>query len=82
MCLGRSVTYVLGTYPANPMVTFGGIPLAAEDVFYVGATPEAAGLYQLAIRVPATALPGDNQVVLNVYGKSTPTGPVVPVAAP
>src|SRR5690606_37451255 len=24
---------------ANPMVTFGGIPLAAENVLYVGSTP-------------------------------------------
>jgi uncharacterized protein (TIGR03437 family) len=67
---------------ANPMVTFGGIPLAAENVLYVGATPDAAGLYQLAIRVPATAMPGANQVVLTVYGKSTPDGPVVTVAGP
>jgi uncharacterized protein (TIGR03437 family) len=67
---------------ANPMVTVGGIPLAAENIHYVGSTPEAAGLYQLAIRVPATALPGDNQVVLTVYGKSTPAGPMVTVAAP
>ncbi len=67
---------------ANPMVTFGGIPLAAENVLYVGATPETAGLYQLAIRVPQTALPGPNQVALTVYGKSTLAGPTVAVAAP
>jgi uncharacterized protein (TIGR03437 family) len=67
---------------ANPMVTFGGIPMAAEDVFYVGVTPGTAGLYQLAIRVPASAIPGDNQVVLTVYGKSTPLGPVVPITSP
>jgi uncharacterized protein (TIGR03437 family) len=64
------------------MVTFGGIPMAAEDVFYVGVTPGTAGLYQLAIRVPASAIPGDNQVVLTVYGKSTPLGPVVPITSP
>ena len=67
---------------ANPIVTFGGIPMASEDVLYVGVTPTTAGLYQLAIRVPAMALPGDNQVELTVYGKSTPLGPVIPVAAP
>jgi uncharacterized protein (TIGR03437 family) len=67
---------------AKPMVTFGGIPMAPDDVLYVGVTPNTAGLYQLAIRVPATALPGNNQVVLTVYGKSTPVGPVIPVAAP
>ena len=64
------------------MVTFGGIPMAPEDVLYVGVTPNTAGLYQLAIRVPAGAQPGNNQVVLTVYFKSTPLGPVIPVAAP
>ena len=64
------------------MVSFGGIFLAPEDVFYVGVTPQTAGLFQLAIRVPVGAQPGNNQVVLTVYGRSTPVGPVIPVAAP
>ena len=67
---------------ANSTVTFGGIPMAAEDVFYVGVTPFTAGLYQLAIRVPVSAQPGNNQVILTVYGKSTPVGPVIPVTSP
>ncbi len=67
---------------ANPMVTFGGIPMSSEDVLYVGVTPTTAGLYQLAIRVPANALPGNNEVILTVYGKSTPVGPVIPVVVP
>lgn len=67
---------------ADPTVSFGGVVMDPNDIFYVGVTPQAAGLYQLAIRVPANAQPGDRQVVLTVYGKSTPTGPVIPVAAP
>ncbi len=67
---------------ARPIVTFGGIPMHREDVFYVGVTPTTAGLYQLAIRVPAIAMTGNNQVVLTVYGKSTPIGPVIPVVVP
>lgn len=67
---------------ANPTVSFGGVVMDPGDVLYVGVTPQAAGLYQLAIRVPANAQPGDNQVLLTVYGKSTPVGPVVPVEAP
>jgi uncharacterized protein (TIGR03437 family) len=80
---------------ANPTVIFGGVALAPEDVLYVGATPNTAGLYQLVIRVPAVAIPGSqqipgrvtditrcgfqcNQVILTVYGKSTPVGPVIP----
>jgi len=62
------------------MLGFGGIFLAQDDVLYVGVTPNTAGLYQLAIRVPAVAIAGNYQVVLTVYGKSTPVGPVVPVA--
>ena len=67
---------------ANPTVTFGGVVMASDNVLYVGVTPGTAGLFQLAIRVPAAAQPGNNQVVLTVYGKSTPIGPVIPVAAP
>jgi uncharacterized protein (TIGR03437 family) len=66
---------------ANRTVSFGGIVMDPADVFYVGVTPQAAGLYQLAIRVPANAQPGNRQVVLTVGGKSTPAGPVIPVAA-
>ncbi len=67
---------------ANPTVTLGGVPLAPEDVFYVGVTPNTAGLFQLAIRIPEGTPPGNQQVVLTVYGKSTPAGPVIPIAAP
>jgi len=62
------------------MLGFGGIFLAQDDVPYVGETPNTAGLYQLAIRVPAVAIAGNYQVVLTVHGKSTPVGPVVLVA--
>lgn len=64
------------------MVSFGGVIMDPADVLYVGVTPGSAGLYQLAIRIPEGAQSGNNQVVLTVYGKSTPVGPVVPVAAP
>lgn len=67
---------------ADAMVTFGGVPLAEGDIFYVGVTPQTAGLYQLVIRVPAGAQAGNNEVVLTAYGKSTPVGPVIPVVVP
>lgn len=67
---------------ANPKITLGGIQLANEDVLYVGVTPEAAGLYQAVIRIPVGTQPGNKQVVLTVYGKSTPVGPVIPIGAP
>ncbi|MDA0206340.1 MAG: hypothetical protein O2795_13445 [Acidobacteria bacterium] len=67
---------------ANPTVSFGGFVLNPQDVPYVGVAPGTAGLYQLVIYVPAGAQTGNHQVVLNVYGKSTPVGPVVPVVRP
>ena len=67
---------------ANAMITFGGVVLVPDDVFYIGVTPFTAGLLQAVIRIPAGAQPGNNQVVLTAYGKSTPVGPVIPVAAP
>lgn len=67
---------------ANPTVSFAGVILAPQDVPYVGVTPGTAGLYQVAIYVPAGAQTGNHQVVLTVYGKSTPIGPVIPVVRP
>lgn len=67
---------------ANRKITLGGIQLAHEDVLYVGVTPQTAGLYQAVIRIPANTTPGNKQVVLTVYGKSTPVGPVIPIGAP
>lgn len=67
---------------ANRKLTLGGIQLSENDLIYVGVTPQTAGLYQAAIRIPSNAQPGNQQVVLTVYGKSTPVGPVIPIAAP
>ena len=67
---------------ANPKITLGGIQLSEQDLIYVGVTPQAAGLYQAAIRIPVNTTPGNKQVVLTVYGKSTPVGPVIPIGEP
>lgn len=67
---------------ANRRITLGGIQLGEEDVFYVGVTPQTAGLYQAAIRIPVGTPPGNKQVILTAYGKSTPAGPVIPIGAP
>lgn len=67
---------------ANLTVTFGGMPLDPEDVLYWGITPGAAGVYQLAIVVPANAPPGNHRVALTLYGRSSPLGPVIPVTSP
>lgn len=64
---------------ANPSISIGGIVVAPEDVFYFGATPNTAGLYQVAIRIPANTPPGNQQVIITVYGVSSPVGPVIPI---
>ena len=67
---------------ANPKVAIGGVQLAPEDLLYVGLAPGTAGLYQLNIRIPETAAPGNQELTLTVYGKTSPTGPVIPIAEP
>jgi uncharacterized protein (TIGR03437 family) len=52
-------------------VTIGGVP---AQVLYAGLTPTFAGLYQLNLIVPA-GIPGGNQpIVLEVNGASSPPG--------
>ena len=68
---------------AGLTVTFDGVPLdPEEDVEYAGVAPGTAGVYQLAIRVPANAQPGNHQIGITVHGKSSPVGPVISVSAP
>jgi uncharacterized protein (TIGR03437 family) len=68
---------------ANPQISFGGVPLAAENILYIGAAPSAAGLWQLNMVVPsAPGGTGDREIILSVYGKLSVLGRKVPVAAP
>jgi uncharacterized protein (TIGR03437 family) len=57
-------------------VTVGGAP--AE---FIGAALSNGfvGLYQVAIRIPASAQTGDLPVVATVGGAQTPNGPIIPV---
>jgi uncharacterized protein (TIGR03437 family) len=65
---------------ANPIVTLGGVPLPPQDVLYVGLAPGAVGLYQVNIRIPQSAPVGNQELTLTVYGKTSPVGPVIPIA--
>ncbi len=60
---------------ATPVVTLGGVTLAAEDVLYVGVTPGSAGLYQLNLRVPADVADGEQPLKLQLGDAATPDGP-------
>ena len=59
--------------------TFGGITVLQEDVFYAGAAPCCAGLYQFTMRVPLGFPDGHAPVVATVQGVSTPEGPYLTV---
>jgi len=52
-------------------VTIGGI---AAKVLYTGLTPTFAGLYQVSIVVPSGVAPGDQPVVIQVNGETSPIG--------
>ncbi len=59
--------------------TFGGIAVPPQDVFYAGAAPCCAGLYQFVVRVPPSLGDGDAAVIATVNGVSTPVGPFLAV---
>ena len=59
--------------------TFGGITVLQEDVFYAGAAPCCAGLYQFTVRVPLGFPDGHAPIVATVQGVSTPEGPYLTV---
>ena len=73
---GTAVTFNLANAVA---FTFGGIAVPPEDVFYAGASPCCAGLYQFTVRLPANLPDGDATVTAVVQGVSTPQGPFLSV---
>ncbi len=58
---------------------FGGIAVPPEDVFYAGASPCCAGLYQFTVRVPPDIPGGAASVSATLGGVSTPQGPFLVV---
>ena len=66
----------------EPSITIGGIAVPPEDIFYAGAAPCCAGLYQFVVRIPPNAPDGDLPVEATVMGVSTPSGPFVTVSGP
>ena len=59
--------------------TVGGIAVPPEDVYYAGASPCCAGLYQFTLRLPPAVADGDAAVAATVSGVSTPQGPFLTV---
>lgn len=85
---GEIPQYVNADNPLAPLATqsvrvsFGGMELPGEDIFYVGLAPCCAGLYQLVARVPESAADGDLGVRIVIDGVSSPEGPYITVARP
>ena len=63
-------------------ITIGGIAVPPEDIFYAGAAPCCAGLYQFVVRIPLNAPDGDLPVEAAVMGVSTPSRPFVTISGP
>jgi uncharacterized protein (TIGR03437 family) len=57
------------TVSAGGSLSIGGITASPS---YVGVTPGSAGLYQVNVTIPAGIVPGNQSMILNVNGSSTP----------
>lgn len=55
-------------------ITIGGVPLAASDIQYVGASPYFIGLYQINLRVPEGVSSGNQPIIVKVGANQTPSG--------
>jgi len=72
---------VLAEVTGEVTVEIGGVALSGNDIFFVGAAPCCAGLYQLVVPVPE-GVEGNVPVIATVDGVSTPEGPFITVEAP
>ncbi len=59
-------------------MTVGG---AAAKVYWVALAPGLAGLYQVAIEVPASLANGDYPVIASVSGEQSPAGAILTLQA-
>jgi len=60
-------------------IRVGGIDVPADHIAYVRVSPCCAGLYQATFKIPANVPDGKQEVVLEVNGISSPTGPYIAV---
>lgn len=69
--------------PGTVTVTIGGTTVPASDILYAGLAPGAiSGLYQINVRVPATAAAGNVPVTMSVSGVASAAGTTIPVRNP
>ena len=66
----------------KPTVTIGGTRLSDADVLYSGLAPgNISGLYQINVRIPASASNGDLPVTMTVGSEQSAAGTTIPVSA-
>lgn len=69
--------------PGTVTVTIGGTTVPASDILYAGLAPGAiSGLYQINVRVPASAAAGNVPITMAVNGVASATGTTIPVRNP
>jgi uncharacterized protein (TIGR03437 family) len=60
---------------ASPFtLSLGGTAIPALSIFYAGAAPCCAGLYQVDFTVPASTPSGNQSLVITVAGEPSPAG--------
>ena len=69
----------LAAESVRPMI--GEIELPESDIFYAGAAPSFAGLYQLSVRVPETVPDGTHPFSIMLDGVQSPAGPQLIVSS-
>jgi uncharacterized protein (TIGR03437 family) len=64
-------------------VSIGGTTLSDADILYAGLAPgNISGLYQINVRVPATAANGDLLIAMSINSEQSVAGTTIPVRAP
>jgi len=79
--------YQSGELPSAPASTrdtmtviIGGQTLAPDDVIYAGVSPGSiSGLYQVNVRIPASAASGNLPVTVRINGQQSQDGVTIPV---
>src|ERR1035438_4684060 len=68
----------LSQTPTTPVVTIGGATVPASDVAFGGLAPGFPALYQINVKVPATAQTGNAvPITLQIGGTTSPTSTVI-----
>ena len=79
---GESAVEPRGLAADSVRTMIGQVELDASDIFYAGAAPNLAGLYQLSVRIPETVSAGTHDFSVMVDGVQSAAGPKLAIAVP